>query len=470
MTEESKKEPEHFDAILVGTNLTQSIVAASLALSGKKILHIDQNEYYGGQDANIDLETLVSFAEHGTTPHPAIRDFSITVHDQEAYNEHINPPKARRYCLDLSPRVYYARGRFLEHIVSCALDRYVEFTLPDAQTVWTTGHNPVALPLGVKGIGDLTTRFNQLSAALGTGSVPMLQRLQAIKRLQQFQSDFSTHIRLTAPELFGVAPRPETAMAGELDTIKSPLADLIGSGALETMQDLFDHYALDTKLAHAVIVHGMLLTDAMPAAIPLDEGMASLTRYATAMGRYTLAKGGRGVTSPFVVPLYGSGELIQALCRVAAISGGVYVLKGKLDPNGDAYRVSTGDVSFHVTADAVIADTTSADSARHDETYHGIGFVMAESPDGAAKLVHAMMTPAGLVWCLQLDNRTNVCPKGATVYHIVAACADCRDAALSMIPGLAFAATYTRDGGAGVISPYGPRPTATGVEMVSLVS
>ncbi len=52
---------ETFEVVIVGTSTTHSILAGALALAGKKVLHIDRNEYYGGIDASFTMDQLVRF-------------------------------------------------------------------------------------------------------------------------------------------------------------------------------------------------------------------------------------------------------------------------------------------------------------------------------------------------------------------------------------------------------------------------
>lgn len=39
---------EEYDAIVLGTGLKECILSGMLSVSGKKVLHIDRNKYYGG--------------------------------------------------------------------------------------------------------------------------------------------------------------------------------------------------------------------------------------------------------------------------------------------------------------------------------------------------------------------------------------------------------------------------------------
>jgi RAB protein geranylgeranyltransferase component A len=43
---------EEYDAIVLGTGLKECILSGMLSVSGKKVLHIDRNTYYGGESGN----------------------------------------------------------------------------------------------------------------------------------------------------------------------------------------------------------------------------------------------------------------------------------------------------------------------------------------------------------------------------------------------------------------------------------
>ena len=58
-----------YDAILCGTGLTQSILAAALARAGKSILHCDGNDFYGDVDAVLSLGALIEWASEISAEH-----------------------------------------------------------------------------------------------------------------------------------------------------------------------------------------------------------------------------------------------------------------------------------------------------------------------------------------------------------------------------------------------------------------
>ena len=43
----------------MGTGLTECILSSLLSMEGKKILHLDHNEYYGGESANLNLTQVI---------------------------------------------------------------------------------------------------------------------------------------------------------------------------------------------------------------------------------------------------------------------------------------------------------------------------------------------------------------------------------------------------------------------------
>ncbi|KAJ3038295.1 hypothetical protein HDV00_000806 [Rhizophlyctis rosea] len=54
-------EQKSFDAIVVGTGLAESILAGALARTGKTVLNIDENEFYGDHFATFDVKGLLRF-------------------------------------------------------------------------------------------------------------------------------------------------------------------------------------------------------------------------------------------------------------------------------------------------------------------------------------------------------------------------------------------------------------------------
>jgi RAB protein geranylgeranyltransferase component A len=61
-----------WDVTISGTGLAQSLLALALSRSGKKVLHVDRNPYYGGPEAAFSLreaENWVSQVNQGNLRH-----------------------------------------------------------------------------------------------------------------------------------------------------------------------------------------------------------------------------------------------------------------------------------------------------------------------------------------------------------------------------------------------------------------
>jgi len=46
---------ETYDVVVMGTGLTECILSGLLSIEGKKVLHVDRNDYYGGESASLNL-------------------------------------------------------------------------------------------------------------------------------------------------------------------------------------------------------------------------------------------------------------------------------------------------------------------------------------------------------------------------------------------------------------------------------
>jgi len=47
-----------YDAIIMGTGLTECIISGLLSVNGKRVLHVDRNNYYGADTASLSLLNL----------------------------------------------------------------------------------------------------------------------------------------------------------------------------------------------------------------------------------------------------------------------------------------------------------------------------------------------------------------------------------------------------------------------------
>ncbi|KAH9984644.1 rab GTPase activator [Russula compacta] len=99
---------EEYDVIVLGTGLTECILSGLLSVEGKKVLHMDRNDYYGGDSASLNLTQLYrKFRGDQASPPELGRD--------------------RDYAVDLIPKFIIASGELTRILVHTDVTRYLEF-------------------------------------------------------------------------------------------------------------------------------------------------------------------------------------------------------------------------------------------------------------------------------------------------------------------------------------------------------
>ncbi|KAK4056489.1 hypothetical protein OIO90_002336 [Microbotryomycetes sp. JL221] len=121
-------EPTHFNVILVGTGLVESIVAAALAKAGYSVLQLDKNNYYGDEWASLSFEELVTWhrtrpaAAAATTVEPCLTS-SSTSPRQELER------LSNRFNLSLRPCLLTATGQAIDVLIRSKVSSYLSFGL-----------------------------------------------------------------------------------------------------------------------------------------------------------------------------------------------------------------------------------------------------------------------------------------------------------------------------------------------------
>ncbi|EPQ29199.1 uncharacterized protein PFL1_03486 [Pseudozyma flocculosa PF-1] len=111
---------ETYDAVILGTGVTECVLSALLSIEGKKVLHIDRHDFYGGECASLNLTQLYNKFRPGQEPPTDIgRD--------------------RDYAIDLIPKFMMANGELTKMLVHTDVTRYLEFKQIAASFVYRDG-------------------------------------------------------------------------------------------------------------------------------------------------------------------------------------------------------------------------------------------------------------------------------------------------------------------------------------------
>ena len=82
---------------MLGTGLTECILSGLLSVSGKRVLHMDRNDYYGGESASLNLSQMFERFKKGSVP--------------EKYGRN------RDWNVDLIPKFMMSSGEFVKILV-----------------------------------------------------------------------------------------------------------------------------------------------------------------------------------------------------------------------------------------------------------------------------------------------------------------------------------------------------------------
>lgn len=142
-----------FDVLVLGTGLTEALVAAAAAKAGKSVLHVDAEDFYGGSHAALPLSQFIEVARQAqpTTgsenPTPSLQlpaatkqiarldphaQSTIRFHGTDPLPPAIAPGAARRVVVDLLPTLLLARGAPVDAVVDSGAANYLEFKTVEA--------------------------------------------------------------------------------------------------------------------------------------------------------------------------------------------------------------------------------------------------------------------------------------------------------------------------------------------------
>ncbi|CCE64224.1 hypothetical protein TPHA_0H00130 [Tetrapisispora phaffii CBS 4417] len=285
-----------YDVIVLGTGLTECILSGLLSVDGKKVLHIDKQDHYGGAGASVSLSQLYTKFKTG--------DQILSQDAREA-----KYGKDRDWNVDLIPKFLMTNGALTDILVHTDVTKYVDFKQVDGSYVLIKG------------------KINKVPATEMEAISSPLMGIFEKRRMKRF--------------LEWIANYREDDLGTQqgLDLDKN------------TMDEVYYKFGLGNSTKE-FIGHAMALwTNDDYIQQPARQTFERVLLYSQ-----SVAKFGK---SPYVYPMYGLGELPQGFARLSAIYGGTYMLdtpinKVNYNSNGEFEGVETKLGNFK--APLVIAD------------------------------------------------------------------------------------------------------------------
>lgn len=116
-----------YDAVVLGTGLTECILSGVLSVAGLKVLHCDRNPYYGGACASLNMQQMYEKFKPGVP------------------QDETRTGRSRDYNVDLIPKFIMAGGSMVNMLVHTNVTRYLDFKLVDGSFVFS-GERPHKVP------------------------------------------------------------------------------------------------------------------------------------------------------------------------------------------------------------------------------------------------------------------------------------------------------------------------------------
>ncbi|KAG6014828.1 hypothetical protein E4U43_006081 [Claviceps pusilla] len=266
-----------WDVVISGTGLQQSLLALALSRSGKNVLHVDANDYYGGTEAALSLQDADEWAEKyaavdGHEPFAAARVSKDGDGDGLA--------ASRSYSIALAPQLIHTRSELLNQLVASKAFRQIEFQAVGSFFIFQPG--------------------SELSE-------PMLSRIPS-----------------TREDVFSNKAIPTRAKRSLMKFLKfvleydvEPHIDLWKSRESEPLATFLEsEFKLDADSQSYVTTLTLFLQEK-----PLvGHGLAAINRHLRSMGVF-----GAGFAA--VYPKWGGlSEVAQVGCRAGAVGGAIYML------------------------------------------------------------------------------------------------------------------------------------------------
>ncbi|KAL8223873.1 hypothetical protein R6Q57_019348 [Mikania cordata] len=111
---------EEYDVIVLGTGLKECILSGLLSVDGLKVLHMDRNDYYGGESSSLMLNQL-----------------------WKRFKGDENPPESlgisKEYNVDMIPKFMMANGVLVRALVHANVAKYLNFKAVDGSFVYNKG-------------------------------------------------------------------------------------------------------------------------------------------------------------------------------------------------------------------------------------------------------------------------------------------------------------------------------------------
>jgi len=274
--------------------------------------------------------------------------------------------ESRRFNIDLTPRLLYARGSMVELLISSNISRYTEFK-------------------------SVTRVLTQIEGRL-------------------------EHVPSSRADVFGtkhISVVEKRILMKFLSAVNQK-EDIAAESENKSFRDFLKQEKLTENLIHFV-VHSIAMVKPEDSA---SLGLQQTKKFLSSLGRFG--------STPFLWSMYGSGELPQAFCRLCAVFGGVYYLGRSLSKlivkEGRCVGLVTEGKRINceqlILSDTFTPDSILPSTAEQARTQRCI-YITDKSllPTEKEQITLLSLPSQNLLHVIEVGPGTAACPRGLQVVH-----------------------------------------------------
>lgn len=363
-----------FDVVVKGTGLAECIIASAFTISGKKVLHIDSNDFYGGPFASLSLSSL------GNIPQSLANDAEVIHCSRDPSAESFLLCNDKAFSVDVSvPKVLFCRDHSVDFLIMHKASKYMNFLSVKDLNVWISGGAHIRVP---------TTR----NKIFQDKSLKLSEKRALMNLFKSAMDNTSTAIESSAHS------------AGDSGLGLKPL--IVNEQSQSALEFLRTVVGIDRPELLSGIIHGVCL---YPQSASTLLAVDLLDRIKTFISSLTQYEDG----CPLLVPMYGNGDIPQAFARMAAVHGALYIL-----------GCDETQLRSEIGAESEWISTVSEKSL---SVFHGVSCVKNASAEElvSVSVMHPVSFDDAPVFVIGLPSTDssmgspNVCPSGYTLLHFV---------------------------------------------------
>lgn len=416
--------PSECDVLILGTSLVESILSAACARRGARVVHLDSRASYGGAFGAFRATTageglFVSDAGDVRSFHApfgaCVREETGEV-DEEACRRlqtetsRATPSPTRGYSIDLgAPKLVLGADAFCEALVRSGAHKYLEFKPVERTFVYDDG---VA-----RAVASNRNDVFKDKTLTGAEKRALMRFLKIVHNVAMRDETSRRRSGKSGEETNVAVGAPGSEWGGEAAAEDGSGGDDLEVRDGETMDAFLTRQGLTPKLRAAVTYALALQTRADCSAV---DALEDLKVYILSVAKYGPQ------TGACLIPVYGSGDIPQAFCRVGAVKGATYVLRQAVrdvDVNADEVTSVTSKGGQEIRVRHVVMHEPTNEQSSHVLVHAACVLDGPLVPEYGQMLVvfppgSVSATQTGVIRALQIGSHTGCCPDGKYLLYL----------------------------------------------------